>query len=97
MPFGQVIQYVLLSSKIHPKTIFINEADIYQLIFQSKLSLAKEFQKWIFNIVLPQIRKTGTYKPNKIVKANLTFNIQMNMIYIVRLLILSRLNFHMPC
>ena len=39
----------------------INEAGIYQLIFSSKLPLAKEFQRWVFGQVLPSIRKTGGY------------------------------------
>jgi anti-repressor protein len=37
----------------------IFEPGIYQLIFSSKLPLAKEFQHWVFEKVLPSIRKTG--------------------------------------
>ena len=59
-------------------TIYINEAGLYQLIFGSKKTYAEQFQKWVLEDVLPSIRKTGKYKvnDNKIVKANLTFNIQ---------------------
>lgn len=39
----------------------IFEPGIYQLIFNSKLPLAKEFQHWVFEKVLPSIRKTGSY------------------------------------
>lgn len=39
----------------------LEEAGIYQLIFSSKLETAKLFQQWVFNEVLPSIRKTGSY------------------------------------
>jgi phage antirepressor YoqD-like protein len=40
---------------------FVNEAGLYQLIFASRKKEARIFQNWIFNEVLPQIRKTGSY------------------------------------
>ena len=44
----------------------LEEAGIYQLIFGSKLPSAEKFQDWVFEQVLPQIRKTGSFttKPN---------------------------------
>lgn len=39
----------------------LEEPGIYQLIFSSYLPSAKQFKKWIFEEVLPQIRKTGNY------------------------------------
>jgi anti-repressor protein len=39
----------------------VNGAGFYRLAFQSKESGAKEFQRWVFHEVLPQIRKTGGY------------------------------------
>ena len=39
----------------------LEEAGIYQLIFSSKLPSAEKFQDWIFEEVLPAIRKTGSY------------------------------------
>lgn len=42
--------------------IFINEAGLYSLIFNSQLESAKDFKKWVFNEVLPTIRKTGQFK-----------------------------------
>ena len=39
----------------------LREPGIYQLIFSSKLESAKEFQKWVFEEVLPSIRTTGSY------------------------------------
>ena len=44
--------------------IFINECGLYSLIFSSKMPAAKQFKRWIFSIVLPSIRKHGTYSCN---------------------------------
>lgn len=45
-----------------PQTmIVITEPGVYQLIFGSKLKSATEFQKWVFEEVLPSIRKDGAY------------------------------------
>jgi anti-repressor protein len=42
---------------------FIPEGDIYRLIVRSKLPSAENFEKWVFDEVLPSIRKTGGYIP----------------------------------
>ena len=39
----------------------ITEPDVYRLVFGSKLETAERFQDWVFNEVLPTIRKTGAY------------------------------------
>ena len=41
---------------------FINEPGFYELVFRSKLETAKKFRYWVFNKVLPSIRKYGYYK-----------------------------------
>lgn len=40
----------------------ISESGLYSLILSSKLLSAKKFKRWVTSEVLPQIRKTGTYK-----------------------------------
>jgi anti-repressor protein len=40
---------------------FINEPNLYKCIFQSQKPEAKKFQNWIFEEVIPEIRKTGNY------------------------------------
>ena len=40
---------------------FIPEGDVYRLIARSKLPQAERFEKWVFDEVLPSIRKTGGY------------------------------------
>jgi prophage antirepressor-like protein len=39
----------------------INEFGLYELIFSSHKDEAKEFRNWVFEQVLPSIRKTGSY------------------------------------
>mgnify|MGYP001083971429 CR=1 FL=1 len=39
----------------------IPEGDVYRLIIRSKLPKAEEFEKWVFDEVLPSIRQTGNY------------------------------------
>ena len=43
---------------------FIPESDVYRLIARSKMEEAEQFQKWLFEDVLPTIRKTGGYVAN---------------------------------
>lgn len=40
---------------------FINEGNLYRLIAHSKLPSAEKFEHWVFDEVLPTIRKTGGY------------------------------------
>jgi prophage antirepressor-like protein len=40
---------------------FINEPNLYRVIFRSNKKEAIDFQNWVFEEVLPTIRKTGSY------------------------------------
>ena len=40
---------------------FIPEGDLYRLIIRSKLPSAERFEEWVFDTVLPSIRKLGAY------------------------------------
>jgi len=40
---------------------FINEGNLYRLIAKSQLPEAEQFERWIFDDVLPSIRKHGVY------------------------------------
>ena len=42
-------------------TKFITEGDVYRLIAHSKLPSAERFERWVFDEVLPSIRKNGAY------------------------------------
>lgn len=45
------------------QAVFITEGDVYRLIASSKLTSAVEFEHWLFDEVVPQIRRTGGYIP----------------------------------
>lgn len=44
--------------------LFVSEGDIYRLVARSKLPSAVKFESWIFDELLPTIRKTGGYVNN---------------------------------
>lgn len=44
---------------------FITEGDLYRLIASSKLPSAQKFESWVFDEVLPSIRKQGGYMTAK--------------------------------
>lgn len=39
----------------------INESGLYKLIFTSRTDRARSFKKWVTSVVLPKIRKTGSF------------------------------------
>ena len=61
-------RYALKRGVPHPQApdkliemIFIPEGDVYRLIVQSKLPSAERFESWVFDEVIPTIRKHGAY------------------------------------
>lgn len=44
---------------------FLTESGVYKLIFKSRKEEAEKFQDWVTDVVLPQIRKTGSYIANQ--------------------------------
>ena len=60
--------YALKQGTPHPQNpdkiidmLFISEPDLYRLITHSKLPAAQQFETWIYETVLPRIRKHGAY------------------------------------
>lgn len=45
---------------------FIPEGDVYRLIARSKLPSAERFERWVFDEVLPSIRKHGAYAKDEL-------------------------------
>lgn len=43
------------------QAVFIREGDVYRLIVSSKLDSAQKFESWIFDDVVPSIRRHGIY------------------------------------
>ncbi len=47
---------------------YVNEGDLYRLIVHSKLPSAERFEKWIFEELLPTIRKYGAYMTDSVLE-----------------------------
>ncbi len=47
---------------------FLPEGDVYRLIVHSKLPSAEKFEKWLFEEVVPTIRKTGGYMTDSLLE-----------------------------
>ena len=50
-----------LTNRGEQEMLFISEGDVYRLIVRSKLPAAERFEHWLFDEVVPMIRKTGCY------------------------------------
>ena len=50
---------------------FITEPDLYRLITHSKLPEAEKFERWVFEEVIPSIRRHGMYATESVVDAML--------------------------
>lgn len=61
----------LISGKMQ-EINFITEGDVYRLIVRSKLPSAEKFETWVFDEVLPSIRKHGAYMTEQTVEKALT-------------------------
>jgi prophage antirepressor-like protein len=62
--YRSVAKMATLDGKLRDVTV-LEEGGIYQLILGSHLPIADEFQDWVFEVVLPSIRKTGSYSVNQ--------------------------------
>lgn len=60
---GVVKRHPLETAGGMQEAAFIGEGDVYRLIVSSQLPAAVEFERWLFDEVVPQIRRTGGYIP----------------------------------
>jgi prophage antirepressor-like protein len=51
------------------ETLAVTESGMYQLVFAGRKESAKQFRRWVTDIVLPQIRRTGVYIPEPLAPA----------------------------
>ena len=58
------IQYVKMN--------FINESNLYKLVFQSRKPEAEKFADWVTSEVLPTIRRHGAYMTETVIERTLT-------------------------
>ncbi|MCM1079720.1 MAG: phage antirepressor KilAC domain-containing protein [Bacteroidales bacterium] len=63
-PRGVAIADTLTQGGVQSMT-YINEANLYKCIFQSRKTDAEAFQDWVCEEVLPSIRKSGGYLATK--------------------------------
>lgn len=61
-------RYVVKRAVPHPQNrtrvldmFFLPEGDLYRLIIGSKLPSAVAFEKWVFDVLLPELRSAGSY------------------------------------
>lgn len=66
--FEENINRHIVPNVVNPKgTLFINEFGLYEIICKinktdsTRFNKAREFQKWVFGIILPSIRKNNFY------------------------------------
>lgn len=53
-----------VETRQYVKMNYISEGDLYRLITHSRLPAAVRFESWVFDEVLPTIRKNGAFVPN---------------------------------
>ena len=63
---GVQIRYPLQTAGGKQELRVLTEADVLRLIICSHMPAAVEFERWVFEEVLPSIRKTGSYSVAKV-------------------------------
>lgn len=66
-----VANHYVLSNGGKQNKKFIDEGNLYRLITKSKLPQAEQFEEWVFEDVLPSIRKHGLYATDNILDKTL--------------------------
>jgi hypothetical protein len=64
-PRGVVKHDIPTSSSVQSFSL-INEGNLYRLVSKSKLETAERFEEWVFDEVIPTIRKKGSYGINRL-------------------------------
>ncbi|MBP3706265.1 MAG: phage antirepressor KilAC domain-containing protein [Clostridia bacterium] len=64
---GVVIHHLIDAMGRKQNAKFINEGNLYRLITHSKLPEAERFEKWVFDDVLPTIRRSGLYATDELI------------------------------
>src|SRR5690625_4271727 len=57
-----------ISTVDHGGQLFIDESGLYDFIFESGTSNAREFRKWVTSEVLPSIRRHGAYATDQTIE-----------------------------
>lgn len=70
-----------IASSIHPKTKFINQAGVFELITASEMPAAKQFKAWNSNDLLPTLCQEGNYSMTKNAPSDIAK--KMNAVHVV--------------
>lgn len=72
------LAYTVSVETLPGNTLVISESDVLRLVIKSRLPAAEKFENWVFEEVLPQIRKTGSFSAENLTPAEfLLHNAQM--------------------
>ncbi len=52
--------------------LYVNESNLYKVIFQSRKESAERFADWVTSEILPSIRKHGAYMTNEVIERTIT-------------------------
>lgn len=69
---GVTKRYIIDSMGREQEAAFITEGNVYRLIARSKLPEAEKFERWVFDEVLPSIRKHGAYMTDDVLHRAIT-------------------------
>lgn len=58
---NSIIEKLDITTFVHGGQKYIDESGLYDFIFESGTSRARDFRKWVTSEVIPSIRKTGSY------------------------------------
>ncbi len=56
-----VVKHDMVTTRGIQEKSYISEGDLYRLIIRSKLESAQRFEAWVFDTVLPSLRKHGAF------------------------------------
>jgi len=70
---GVVKRYIIDSMNRNQEVSCLTEANFYRLLLKSNMPAAEPFERWVMEIVLPQIRKSGQYQNTAINKIPQTY------------------------
>ncbi len=62
-----VLKWNIPTNSGKQEMLIIPEGDIYRLVIKSQLPSAERFEKWVFDDVIPSIRKHGMYAVDELV------------------------------
>lgn len=73
----EVISHGAATGKMQEQEMFfVTEPDLYRVIFQSRKPSARKFQDWVFEEVLPTLRKEGSYSMTQSKQSLVSYQIE---------------------